>query len=116
MGGMPDQQSRRPAQGGVNDSLRKLRAKATSAGALLRIKVRPYYLFHCDPGSRGRATFRTPVWKGIEIIEGLARPHLRAGRPDLRLSTPPRGGGARYRSCLNYLLSASNDSVVLRKL
>ena len=34
------------------------------------MKVRPYYLYQCDlvPGS---SHFRTPVQKGIDIIEGL---------------------------------------------
>ena len=45
--------------------------------ALLRIKVRPYYLFHCDPVI-GAGHFRTSVWKGLEIMEGLARPPVRA--------------------------------------
>jgi hypothetical protein len=38
--------------------------------ALMRAKVRPYYLYHCDP-VRGANHFRTTVAKGIEIIESL---------------------------------------------
>ena len=56
---------------GVNDSLADQRELCR---ALLRIKVRPYYLFHCDPVT-GAGHFRTSVWKGIEIIEGL-RGHM----------------------------------------
>jgi hypothetical protein len=38
--------------------------------AMLRVKVRPYLIFHCDPVT-GAGHFRTSVWKGMEIIEGL---------------------------------------------
>ena len=37
---------------------------------LLRIGVRPYYLFQCDPVS-GTAHFRTSIDKGLEIIKGM---------------------------------------------
>ena len=37
---------------------------------LQRIRVRPYYLFQCDPVS-GTSGFRTSVWKGVEIIEKM---------------------------------------------
>jgi len=37
---------------------------------LLRIGVRPYYLFHCDPVS-GTSHFRTSIDKGLEIIKGM---------------------------------------------
>ena len=52
---------------GVNDDLGTMRALLRG---LLRIKVRPYYLFHCDPVT-GAGHFRTSVWKGLEIMEGL---------------------------------------------
>lgn len=37
---------------------------------LLKIRVRPYYLYQCDP-IIGSAHFRTPVSKGLEIIKGI---------------------------------------------
>ena len=43
---------------GVNDSLETMRSLLRG---LLRIKVRPYYLFHCDPVT-GAGHFRTSVW------------------------------------------------------
>lgn len=52
---------------GVNDELETLRRLMHS---LLRIRVRPYYLYQCDPIS-GSEHLRTPVSKGIELIEGL---------------------------------------------
>jgi lysine 2,3-aminomutase len=93
---------------GVNDSLAVQRALCR---ALLRIKVRPYYLFHCDPVT-GAGHFRTPVWKGIEIIEGL-RGHISGLGVPTYVVDAPRGGG-KIPLGPNYLLSTSNDSVVLR--
>jgi lysine 2,3-aminomutase len=37
---------------------------------LVKIRVRPYYIYQCDLSS-GLGHFRTPVSKGIEIMEGL---------------------------------------------
>ncbi len=93
---------------GVNDSLAVQRELCR---ALLRIKVRPYYLFHCDPVT-GAGHFRTPVWKGIEIIEGLRGHTSGLGVPTYVVDAP-RGGG-KIPLMPNYLISASNDSVVLR--
>jgi lysine 2,3-aminomutase len=93
---------------GVNDSLETQRELCR---ALLRIKVRPYYLFHCDPVT-GAGHFRTPVWKGIEIIEGL-RGHISGLGVPTYVVDATRGGG-KIPLGPNYLISASNDSVVLR--
>src|SRR5262249_14249063 len=56
--------------------------------------------------------FRTPVWKGIEIIEGL-RGHISGLGVPTYVVDAPRGGG-KIPLMPNYLISASNDSVVLR--
>lgn len=50
---------------GVNDCSRIMK---TLVYRLVRNRVRPYYLYQCDL-SEGLAHFRTPVSKGIEIIE-----------------------------------------------
>ena len=93
---------------GVNDSLATMR---NLMRALLRIKVRPYYLFHCDPVI-GAGHFRTSVWKGLEIMEGL-RGHLSGlGIPTYVVDSPH--GGGKIPLMPNYLVSASNDAVVLR--
>jgi lysine 2,3-aminomutase len=93
---------------GVNDSLSVQRELCR---ALLRVKVRPYYLFHCDPVT-GAGHFRTPVWKGIEIVEGL-RGHISGLGVPTYVVDAPRGGG-KIPLMPNYLVSASTDSVVLR--
>jgi lysine 2,3-aminomutase len=93
---------------GVNDSLATQRELCR---ALLRIKVRPYYLFHCDPVT-GAGHFRTPVWKGIEFIEGL-RGHISGLGVPTYVVDAPRGGG-KIPLGPNYLISASSQAVVLR--
>ena len=65
---------------GVNDDVEVM--KQLMHG-LLMIRVRPYYLYQCDPIT-GSAHFRTPVEKGLEIIRGPARPHHRLCGADLR--------------------------------
>jgi lysine 2,3-aminomutase len=93
---------------GVNDSLETMRDLMR---ALLRIKVRPYYLFHCDPVI-GAGHFRTSIWKGLEIMEGL-RGHMSGlGIPTYVVDSPH--GGGKIPLMPNYLVSASNDAVVLR--
>ncbi len=93
---------------GVNDSVETMRDLMR---ALLRVKIRPYYLFHCDP-VMGAGHFRTSVWKGLEIMEGL-RGHLSGlGIPTYVVDSPH--GGGKIPLMPNYLVSASDDAVVLR--
>ncbi len=93
---------------GVNDSLETMR---NLMRALLRIKVRPYYIFHCDPVI-GAGHFRTSIWKGLEIMEGL-RGHMSGlGIPTYVVDSPH--GGGKIPLMPNYLVSASDDAVVLR--
>jgi len=93
---------------GVNDSVDTMRKLMR---ALLRIKVRPYYLFHCDP-VMGAGHFRTSIWKGLEIMEGL-RGHMSGlGIPTYVVDSPH--GGGKIPLMPNYLVSASNDAVILR--
>src|SRR4029078_7956261 len=60
----------------------------------------------------GAGHFRTPVWKGIEIIEGL-RGHISGLGVPTYVVDAPRGGG-KIPLMPTYLVSASTDSVVLR--
>jgi lysine 2,3-aminomutase len=93
---------------GVNDDLGTMRELLRG---LLRIKVRPYYLFHCDPVT-GAGHFRTSVWKGLEIMEGL-RGHMSGiGIPTYVVDSPH--GGGKIPMMPNYLVSMSDDSVILR--
>ncbi len=65
---------------GINDDIAVM--KPLMQG-LLKRRVRPYYLYQCDP-IRGSAHFRTKVEKGLEIIEGAAGLYHRLCDADLR--------------------------------
>lgn len=52
---------------GINDQIDIFK---TLNHELLKVRVRPYYIYQCDP-IPGSAHFRTEVKKGIEIIKGL---------------------------------------------
>jgi lysine 2,3-aminomutase len=93
---------------GVNDCLHIQRALIHN---LLRIRVRPYYLFQCDL-VEGAGHFRTPVGKGIEIIEGLRGHTSGLGVPVFAIDAP--GGGGKVPLMPNYLLSMSEHNVVIR--
>ena len=58
---------------------------------LLRNRVRPYYIYQCDP-ILGSAHFRTPVEKGLEIIKGL-RGHTTGYAVPHYVIDAPGGGG-----------------------
>ncbi|MFH1683459.1 MAG: KamA family radical SAM protein [Candidatus Margulisiibacteriota bacterium] len=78
---------------------------------LVKIGVRPYYLFHCDP-VEGVGHFRTSISKGIEIIE-----HLRGHTSGLSVPTfvvdAVRGGG-KIPLQPDYLMSNNNGMMILR--
>ena len=93
---------------GVNDSVPVMRRLVRG---LLRIKVRPYYLFHCDPVT-GAGHFRTSIWKGLEIIEGL-RGHV-SGLAVPTYVVDGLHGAGKIPLMPNYLVSASDNAVVLR--
>lgn len=93
---------------GVNDSVTTMRQLVRG---LMKIKVRPYYLFHCDPVT-GAGHFRTSVWKGLEIIEGL-RGHV-SGLAVPQYVVDGIKGAGKIPLMPNYLVSASENAVVLR--
>ena len=78
---------------------------------LVRMRVRPYYLYQCDL-VEGAGHFRTPVAKGIEIIEGLRGHTSGYSVPTFVVDAP--GGGGKIPLGPNYLLSSSDHNVVLR--
>ncbi|RJX21438.1 MAG: lysine 2,3-aminomutase [Desulforudis sp.] len=78
---------------------------------LLKIRVRPYYLYQCDL-SQGIAHFRTPVARGIEIIESLRGHTSGLAVPTFVVDAP--GGGGKIPVNPQYLISQSTDRVVLR--
>jgi lysine 2,3-aminomutase len=93
---------------GVNDCVHIQRALIHK---LLKIRVRPYYLFQCDL-VEGAGHFRTPVGKGIEIVEGLRGHTSGLGVPVFAIDAP--GGGGKVPLMPDYLVSMSEHNVVIR--
>jgi lysine 2,3-aminomutase len=78
---------------------------------LLMMRVRPYYMFQCDM-SQGIGHFRTPVEKGLEIIQklrgwtsGMAVPHYVIDAP---------GGGGKVPILPNYVVKHEGKDWTLR--
>ena len=69
---------------GINDDLPTMRALATG---LLRIRVRPYYLYHCD-NAVGVSHFATSLEKGRELMRGLSGYTTGFAVPQYVLTTP----------------------------
>lgn len=78
---------------------------------LVRIRVRPYYIYICDL-SVGIGHFRTPVSKGIEIIENLRGHTSGFAVPTFVVDAP--GGGGKIPVMPTYLISQGPNRVVLR--
>lgn len=93
---------------GVNDNVHIQRQLVHD---LVKMRVRPYYLYQCDL-VQGAGHFRTPVAKGIEIMEGL-RGHTSGYAVHTYVIDAP-GGGGKIPVTPNYLISMSDHKVVLR--
>lgn len=78
---------------------------------LVKNRVRPYYLYQCDL-SRGIEHFRTPVAKGVEIMESLIGHTSGLAVPTYVVDAP--GGGGKIPVLPNYQLSMSSSKVILR--
>lgn len=92
----------------VNDCPRIMRALVHK---LVANRVRPYYLYQCDL-SEGLRHFRTPVGKGIQIMESLIGHTSGFCVPTYVIDAP--GGGGKIPVMPNYLISWSTNKVVLR--
>lgn len=78
---------------------------------LVKMRVRPYYIYQCDL-SLGIEHFRTKVSKGIEIIEGLRGHTSGFAVPTFAVDAP--GGGGKIPIMPQYLISMSDERVVMR--
>lgn len=93
---------------GVNDAVSIMKKLVCE---LVKIRVRPYYIYQCDL-SMGLEHFRTPVSKGIEIIEGL-RGHVSGyAVPTFVVDAP--GGGGKIPVMPQYLISLGGGKAILR--
>lgn len=93
---------------GVNDSPQTIEALCR---ALVKMRVRPYYLYQCDL-VRGVEHFRTPLSRGLEIMEYL-RGRLSGLAIPLFIVDTPHGGG-KIPLLPNYIVSMSPTHTVLR--
>ena len=93
---------------GVNDCVNVMKRLVH---ALVKMRVRPYYIYQCDL-SMGLEHFRTPVSKGIEIIEGLRGHTSGYAVPTFVVDAP--GGGGKTPVMPQYVISQSPGKVVLR--
>ena len=93
---------------GVNDhpdTIKKL------CQELVKIRVRPYYLYQCDLVA-GSGQFRTTIAAGLEIMEALRGHTSGYAIPTYAVDLP--GGGGKVPVLPNYLISQSQDRAVFR--
>ncbi|MDR0754713.1 MAG: lysine 2,3-aminomutase [Prevotellaceae bacterium] len=93
---------------GVNDCVDVMKKLVHN---LVKIRVRPYYIYQCDL-SMGLEHFRTPVSKGIEIIENLRGHTSGYAVPTFVVDAP--GGGGKTPVMPTYIISQSPNKIVLR--
>lgn len=93
---------------GVNDCPRIIKKLMHR---LVQNRVRPYYLYQCDM-SQGLSHFRTPVGKGIEILENMIGHTSGFSVPRYVIDAP--GGGGKVPIMPYYIISWSTNKVVLR--
>jgi lysine 2,3-aminomutase len=93
---------------GINDDIAVM---TPLMQGLLKRRVRPYYLYQCDP-IRGSAHFRTTVQKGLEIIEGLRGHTTGYATPIFAVDAP--GGGGKIQLAPDFIVGRDGDYLLLR--
>jgi len=93
---------------GINDSVE---AQTELCHGLLKIKVRPYYLYQCDE-VQGTEHLRTPVETGLKIVEGMRGHTSGLAIPTFVIDLPQGGGKVPLQP--DYILSKTNGELVLR--
>jgi lysine 2,3-aminomutase len=93
---------------GINDDVETMRRLVHG---LLKIRVKPYYLYQCDPIS-GSSHFRTPVAKGLEVIRGLRGFTTGYAVPTYVIDAP--GGGGKIPLLPEYVMGQENGDLLLR--
>ncbi|MCB5278223.1 MAG: lysine 2,3-aminomutase [Candidatus Cloacimonetes bacterium] len=93
---------------GINDHVDVMKALVHK---LVKNRVRPYYIYQCDL-SEGISHFRTPISRGIEIIESLRGHTSGLCVPTFVVDAP--GGGGKIPVMPNYVISQMPGRVVLR--
>ncbi|OHD12763.1 MAG: lysine 2,3-aminomutase [Spirochaetes bacterium GWD1_27_9] len=78
---------------------------------LLKIRVKPYYLYQCDP-ILGSSHFRTKVEKGLEIIKGLRGFTSGYAIPNFVIDSP--GGGGKIPLLPEYFIGKDENNLLLK--
>jgi lysine 2,3-aminomutase len=93
---------------GINDDLETMKKLMHK---LLQTRVKPYYLYQCDP-IPGSSHFRTPVERGLEIMEGLRGHTTGYAVPTYVIDAP--GGGGKIPLLPQYALGSKDGELLLR--
>ena len=93
---------------GINDDVETM---TKLFHGLLKMRVRPYYLYQCDPIS-GSAHFRTPVKKGLEIMQGLRGHTSGYAVPTFVIDAP--GGGGKIPLLPEYVQGRNGHNLLLK--
>ncbi|MFH2091566.1 MAG: KamA family radical SAM protein [Pseudomonadota bacterium] len=93
---------------GVNDTVEIMKSLMHK---LLKVRVRPYYIYQCDP-IPGSSHFRTPVEKGLEIIQGLRGFTSGYAIPHYVIDAP--GGGGKIPLLPEYYQGRDGDNIILK--
>ena len=93
---------------GINDSVETMRQLFHK---LLKIRVRPYYLYQCDP-ILGSGHLRSSVKKGIEIIKSLRGFTSGYAIPHYVIDAP--GGGGKIPISPDYLIGYEGDTLLMK--
>jgi lysine 2,3-aminomutase len=92
---------------GINDNAEVLQQMFHG---LLKIRVKPYYLYQCDP-VLGSAHFRTPVEKGLEIIRQLRGYTTGYAVPTFVIDAP--NGGGKIPILPDYIIGRDKNDLLL---
>ncbi|WP_457621163.1 KamA family radical SAM protein [Persephonella sp.] len=93
---------------GINDNPETIEILMRS---LLKVKIKPYYLFFCDP-TEGVLHFRTEIKKGIEIMEYLRGRLTGLGIPTYAVDLP--GGKGKVPLLPDYVLDKNEKTTVFK--
>ena len=93
---------------GINDDADVIRPLMHG---LLKRRVKPYYLYQCDP-IRGSGHFRASVDKGVEIIRALRGHTTGYASPAFCIDAP--GGGGKILIAPDSIVGREGDDLLLR--
>ncbi|MBN2372803.1 KamA family radical SAM protein [bacterium] len=93
---------------GINDDVETMKKLVHG---LVKIRVKPYYLYQCDPVS-GSAHFRTSVKKGLEIIKGLRGYTTGYAVPTYVIDAP--GGGGKIPIFPETIIGRDGENLLLK--